>query len=161
MPTHHRTIEQRKAYIRKLLARGLYDHEILEACEVHPLFRFQNRRDDGSLKQLTRRSLRVYLYQVKRELRDLVPKGHEAIAEGLERLRHAYRVAVKEDNVSGMVAVQKCLNRMLGLRLGSVAPPTLEVDDIRRQLLAMDQSVLGTPEDSEPRAEKSDDDHAS
>ncbi len=145
MPTDPDIVEARKVFVRKLLARALYPSEVVAACGQSKLFRNQSgkRLEPGTIKT-------EYVYAVQRDLKAGVAalNGEEELAKSLERLHLAYRIAAAANDVKGMVAAQRVLNRMLGLRKPLIDQDPEIVEDPAEISEAMDDSV-GTPDEDD------------
>lgn len=138
---HKQLMEGRRLFVRKLLARGLYDFEILNACEKSDLFVRTWDRDKRAKTRLSRYTIRrEYLYHVKKTIREIQFDQQDEIAKAYEKLLHAHRLAVEQDNPMAIAGVHRELARMLGLRLPR-SVQRLDVESVMREVEKMDLAV--------------------
>lgn len=143
---YQRLIDARNSFIRAALARGLYDNQIFDACEASPLFEKEiGRKIPGQVRRrrklLTRGSIRLYVYRVRRDLREVEFDGRSEIHAACERLMHAFQIAAKKADVSGMVKVQRELSRIYGFGKSVPETDSFSAEDVQAQLRQMDLSI--------------------
>ena len=134
--------KSRRDVVRLFLAREMYDHEIVDACQKHPLFRFKNASQKHRV--LSRSSIRkCYLYKVREELRKRAFDGEFEMMRAYERLMSAYRLAVEKGDPKAMVMTQKAVNKMLGLRRDPEQMAGVNAEKLREQLQEIHDSIGG------------------
>ena len=138
----------RVTFMRGLIARGLYDHEMIDLCKASDLF------DDvtaaASLKgvahrKLSRKYIRTLLYRTRKEQRERVFDAGTEIAEAHDRMLAVIREGFSEGDMPSIVQAQRVLNKMLGLRKHT-EPERIDIDVLRSQVADMDRSI-GMPGD--------------
>jgi hypothetical protein len=133
------TIEKRKEFVQSLLARSLYDTEIINVCERSDLF-----------AGLTRGTIRArYLYLVKREICNREFDADEEISKAYDKMQLGLRMAAEQGNPQAMARVQKEISRMLGLRRPPSGGDRFDVNEIREQVRQMDWSVAPPSEQTD------------
>lgn len=143
--------ELRLTFIRRLIAEGDYETTILSKCQASPLFErrlsCRESRDDSKgrcVRPLGRRSLRLYLRQVRRELFDTDFDPGEELRLAYERMVRAFQMAVAEGNTGGMVKAQREISRLFGFgQQGSPVKESVDLDKVREQVRGMDLSIGG------------------
>ena len=136
-------IEQRLNLVRKCIAYGWTNTEIIDFCRRSPFFQEGVAKASGRTrkKYLSRVVIRTdYLYKVRDELRNTRYDATQEVAAAMDRLYRAIAMAFEQGDPRAVAGIQKVINRMLGLRVepseGGVDP-----EGIRKQLAAMDLSV--------------------
>lgn len=135
-------IEVRKSFIRECLARGLYDHETLNACRESELF-IKAFHDDGEVKtRITRKSIeRHYLREVKKTICETVFDQGNEIAKAYDRLMLGHRFAVKDKSAQGIARIQKELSRMIGLKIAPLGGHSVDMDSVVQTVEDMDNAI--------------------
>lgn len=147
--------ERRLVFIQKLLARGYYDYEIVDACQESCRESEVFRKPSGV--PLARDTIRRYLQEARKRIRTTLVNVDEEVQHSLERMRTAYRVAEKKKDVQGMASAQREISRMLGLRREPMADAPFDAAQVHAQLAAMEESVSGGVTVSETPTEGSND----
>lgn len=147
-------IQERLDFVRTCLAHGMYDHEVLTACEASDRFMVAEGSAESpgaTIRRMARKTIRrYYLYRVKKEVRETKHDSQDEFGLACERILAAFRVAALRKpeqggpDSLGMVRAQRELNRMMGLRRRE--SPMQPVDDefLQDQQDEMDDLMGGT-----------------
>lgn len=152
-------VQARLDFVRSCLGRGMFDHEVLDACEDSPHFLFveptgtlgiklKRKKGQKSPRRRLRRSTikHGYLYRVKIEWRLTVIDPKEELQKGYDRFMEAFRMAARQEDPKAMAMAQRYLAKMLGLN-GAAEGASFSAEQVVAQLKAMQSSIgSGVPQ---------------
>ncbi len=131
-------VERRHGTIRELLARGLFDYQIIDACLAHERQLFHK----PSGEPLARATIRKYIYTVRGMLRTALDVDtDEEFAKAVMRIQTAYRLAETDRKPQAMVAAIREFNRMFGFRRQPKTSEPFDAQQVHDQLEDMEESV--------------------
>lgn len=137
-PTPLDVTELRESWVRTKLACGWFINEIIDGAELEPMFQaVPHARHPRRRTLLSRRTIRKVIYTVQRKLRKEChndPVKETKLA--YERLMQAFRIAAANEDVKGMTAAQKLINRMVGIQRDKI-DVAFDPEVIRRQMQGM------------------------
>ena len=156
-------IEARLAFVRGLVAEGLPNITIIDMCREHGLFETGTLVKAGLTKRpqhIARNTVREhYLYRVKQELRTKRYTAEEEVSKAYNRLTRVIEIAFTRGeeglpfDLRAVIAAQKEIDKMLGLRMPEQVTDTATHDNIRDQMQAMVDSI-GLPKENTRTGEK-------
>jgi len=147
--------------IKRCIARGLHDNQIIDYCQTHTMFEYvssrtpltvtrlgrpHKRSQRTSVRLLTRNTIRSLVYKARREILEDKPTGNDEVSKAYNRLVLVYELALKKGELKNAVAAQVAINKMLGLD-GKEAAEIAEaftIDQLREQMQSMNDSVMGS-----------------
>ena len=150
--------KQRRAFICHLLTQGVSYAQIIERCLTHHLFtncksfrekseRKRRKPGKGPYKPFAN-SAHYYVLQVG-SIKKIINRCQQEICEtefdrdgeigkAHSRLLLAYTMSVRAGDVTGMIAAQRAINKMLGLRRTGMA--SFDPEHVRQQMVEMDDA---------------------
>lgn len=116
--------DQRMAFCKRLVARGFYDPEITEQARDSEYF--VRRAKDGQVirpvKAMATRTVNRYVRKARKQLKDGWTGDAEAeIRHGHVRMLETFRMAAEDRDLKAMVAAQRAINDMFGLKKDGMA----------------------------------------
>ncbi len=153
-------IEARLTFVRGLVAEGIPNHTMTDMCREHQLFETGELVKAGLKKRKTyiaRRTIKEhYIDKVRSLLREERYTAEDEIAKAYNTLTRVIEMAFLPDerDLRAVVAAQKAITKMLGLRLPDQVAKTATTESIREQMQAMADSV-GLPSEATRTGQKS------
>lgn len=142
--------ERRIVFCQRLVARGFYDPEIAEQARESDYF--IRRTQDGQVIRPTRHmatcTINRYIRKARKQLKDGWTGNAEAeIRNGHVRMLEVFRMAAEDRDLKAMVAAQRAINDMFGLKKNDMAE-RFDAAVVAMQMREMQEATTGGAHES-------------
>lgn len=144
--------DQRIVFCQRMVARGFYDSEIVEQARESDYFirRTRDGKKVHPIRHMATRAVYRYVGEARKQLKNgWDGNAEDEIRNGHIRMLETFRMAAEAGDVKAMVAAQRAISDMFGLKRDGMAEK-FDAAVIAMQMREMQQATTGTPEGSSP-----------